>query len=945
MQLPPGMLFGGMSPDVLALQQASAQFAPLSGGIQPRFFTGFEGSPLYNLGLPGYGAAMVANPWMSQQMSKVGMIPTGVTDQNVFDLMKQQQFMKMQQAMLSQASRADQENIVKSMRGAAAMAGVQWTPEHQQAAVNMAQNLSTVLPTLTPAMQDFLDAAGAGSSVMGYRMFQANRYRADPVTGRMGMSLGSSAQQSARLYDELFMRGNPADVAGFSAGQVGAMYDELNRRGMVAATSPSDIRDNARGIVDALRQAPTGRDILARAGRNVGVDPFKELSAGDLDKLTMDPAIAEKLRNLDVDKVKRSLQDYSHAVRAMADIFGAAGRPNAPMSELVGALDAFTGGRAAMMDPSRLALDVRKSYNMAQQLGIGLPQQIAFMQDTTAKLSQFGVESEFTGQVFQQSAAEFGALRGHVRPNFGGLTTEQMMANVRNMGAGALASVAGNRIGLLQRMDRMAGGFQAGTTAAAAMEAIRAGQTTFIDPTSGERRSVNMNNVQLQEALTGARNAKGEALGITARDVQQGLLDTEANREALHENNTLPLLRKLQGDVDSRRVLGSTIHSQLVDRLRAAGMSREDAEAAAAKAKDKIFEGLYSLTDEQKASPEARNRAITGLMGSALKGAGVADDVIGKVATDAGGMTMGSALNVTAKGLLGVNLATELNRNDPRKLADADRQSIQAEFASRMQGATESLARGGALRRFMTAIRNVDPNDPASARRAIMETFGVSADAVKDRMAKPIEDAARIMSDIQKNEAEIAQIKDPKQRDEAIKAQRGRYDALKHEMANLTKLGEEAGLSKPGALSDEEARKEQADVMSRDAQVKGRVGTRTKDREEMMAIWRSRNVMRERGKVREATDEEAGKAVDRIRDAGGSFGVETEEESEKVQKVLDKRAATAAAVKSTDVKQKEAAGAQAGVSRMELTGTLHVSADGSGKLNATAGSTHHVGSS
>jgi hypothetical protein len=84
----------------------------------------------------------------------------------------------------------------------------------------------------------------------------------------------------------------------------------------------------------------------------------------------LDPGVANAL-NIDARKITDSLRKYQSVINAMREIFGDAGHPNAPVPELLNALNSWSGGALSQLQPGQVEMMVRTSYNMAKQTGLG----------------------------------------------------------------------------------------------------------------------------------------------------------------------------------------------------------------------------------------------------------------------------------------------------------------------------------------------------------------------------------------------------------------------------------------------------------------------------------------------------------------------------------------------------------------------------------------------
>ena len=255
-------------PDGTLLGQIAGDFAPVATGRSFNPAYGMEGLPFAQGGLIGMAAQILLAPYLQQAMGTRGMMPMGLTDQNVYDLLRRQDFTQQYQDVLRRAAESERGNYMRTFRGIAMMTGTPWGAEQRAAAGQLSNLAVSASPLLAEMMPDFLDQLGGmrgSATVMAQRMMLGSRYRIDPVTGRMGQSADTVAQMSRRIYRDLYENGDLGAMKGVSAGQLGSLYDELTRRGMIAGPQESINVRTRRVIDDMRREAP---DMLLKAAAN-----------------------------------------------------------------------------------------------------------------------------------------------------------------------------------------------------------------------------------------------------------------------------------------------------------------------------------------------------------------------------------------------------------------------------------------------------------------------------------------------------------------------------------------------------------------------------------------------------------------------------------------------------------------------------------------------------
>ena len=130
---------GGGTPDGMLLQQMAQGFAPVMSMPQRQMRTGFENLPGFSSpGLTGLAMNMFVAPQLQQQMSNYGMLPGGLSGQNVLDQMQVRRFHDQQQEMMSRiAQDYTPQGVTSTLRGMAAMAGAEFDAPQQAAAARL----------------------------------------------------------------------------------------------------------------------------------------------------------------------------------------------------------------------------------------------------------------------------------------------------------------------------------------------------------------------------------------------------------------------------------------------------------------------------------------------------------------------------------------------------------------------------------------------------------------------------------------------------------------------------------------------------------------------------------------------------------------------------------------------------------------------------------------
>jgi hypothetical protein len=94
----------------------------------------------------------------------------------------------------------------------------------------------------------------------------------------------------------------------------------------------------------------------------------------------------------------------SKAVSAMKEIFGEAGQPNAPMSQVMGAIESLTQTNLQSMKPAEVENLIRSTHNASKIAGITMPQAYAQMGNVAGMLDRAGGDRIFAADTYIKSA-------------------------------------------------------------------------------------------------------------------------------------------------------------------------------------------------------------------------------------------------------------------------------------------------------------------------------------------------------------------------------------------------------------------------------------------------------------------------------------------------------------------------------------------------------------
>lgn len=703
--------------------------------------TGWEGLPQFGGGAVGTALQMGLSMIAQQAMGGMGMMPMGLSPQNVADRLMAQRFSQQHDAVIRRAAGRDRARMMQIAEGFAAATGVDWNAPQQEAVWGPTGGVARLMPLamqIDPMLVDQFFGERGSEAVMAHYMVRGGRYRIDPVTGRSGMSPRAMAQMVRGAYDEAIGGDGGANFyqgAGMSAGQMGQMFMDFQRRGMMPG-GPVRLQEIAEFRPGALEAARTDLGFMGE---------LDQLNAGQRDALVRHPEVASAIRAFDGKRVARSLGEWADSIQAMKEIFGEAGYPNAPMPMLVNALNALTAGGMTQLDPGQINTMIRTTVNLAQRSGIGLQGASLLTQQAAVNLRQLGVSETFAPLVAQHGMAFQAAFQGlgigaYQARGLGDINQIRQMSEQGY--AGAIASQMFNQAGLAARLNENRA-FEGGTAAANFLQAMTEGREEFQWGADGPRVSTDLSYEDFTRMLT--ESAPGRLTpGIVARMLQQ----PGANRAAARAqpNFAIATIRQQRREAADEQVLPfmrSAAITQVTELLGGQGLTRAQRNAQRAIAGGMAGEVVRTLffdetvgrdviTDEDKreallakrmrtwlttvAAGEGPNAAAARqLLDRAKENPEILIDMVDQMteAADVGGQEQGWG-----------TLQNRLARFDPGMTRRIVRETALAEARGVIQTASGALGKGTVLRRIMTQIMRTEVGDEAALQKIFAAGMG-----------------------------------------------------------------------------------------------------------------------------------------------------------------------------------------------------------------------------
>jgi hypothetical protein len=788
----------GQGAPMSALMAMSGRVPMFSAHNGPRYTGPFNAGGQYGSLLE------MAMPVVMQSLTGSQNMPAQFfPEQNFYDQMEATRHFEAGQQAMAMASRRDTRAMEKMLGGMTQLMTKKPLTEMQTArnhriAGGIAQYMPMLTQVLGPDMIDQLHGSRGSATVFAQQFHQAMRTGIDPIAHTAGYSGASAGRATQEVFEKLF--GDGADLGrmkGMSAGQAGILLNELQSRGMLGkpmgllpineqrSLLPQTL---APDVINRLaEQLPSVQNILKRGDKPTEQvlaaarqqiqdshgklrDPTLKMDQRDLEQL---PGGQDIIRAGDAERIAQKLSNLSGAVKAMRDIFGDMGNPNAPMREIMNGLEALTQGGLATMSPGQVEMMVRKTHTLAQQTGVGVEGMLALTSQNAELADRLGLNRTFAVTSAQQAAA-FGAAAGdrlHLdRPVWGALTKEQLTLADQQLRMHAASSPLANQMNALMRMSDTGMINPAdGTELAAMTEAIRRGDTQY---TFGGRK----NDIATPHANL-LRMLKNDG-GMNETQAYAILQDIQGNQEFGLRHNTTDTIRRSQSDETVRRmlmpVLGGRLRGMLADEgvdqlLKAQGIVSNDKEFS--EMMNRMGRGVgtdFLAIDPADVRDPGKQRQLLGKSVRDRLSAEVrakmpnatdaeidtiVNGMVSQMGGEAGLEKMGAAMYATINQTAGYHPAYKSapglhNMLNQETLRQANSRDRQAEVAAMTQSALAGLGTAGPVQRLADVLQNAGPG--TTLQDVLGGALGgVSIDAIK--AADPNGGLAKVFDLLQEN--------------------------------------------------------------------------------------------------------------------------------------------------------------------------------------------------
>jgi hypothetical protein len=781
------MMSGRYSPSGGGMSEFSAtanQYGlPITGNPLPDI------QPLAPLGLSQYGvfgslAEMAGNTMLNTAFQNQGLLATGNAG-SYLQAQRTRDHKNNSKAVSMAIAAQDSEGIYRTIRGAAALAGMPFNRDQQQAARNLSATAAGFMPTLAAISPDFADAvSGERGSVqaMASQMMEANRYRVDPITGRMGFGAAANTDMVNEVFSTMFADDNMARMRGLRAGDVGQMYRQLTPEGLVGPTG--GLRERTIRSLQRVREEGTDLSQVAKL-QGVEMTPdqnLESLSNTELAKLRQSPGVKKELTKADTRQVTDQLQSYVASLSAMREVFGENGNPNAPMPLLINSLKALTSGQMQKFDASQLNSIVRDMQAMGQLSGKSVDQMLAMNRD--ASLSNGAIVGANYGVHFNPAAVNVGVTTGMAfqergaTTGFGALNREQAEQASMSMFSRGLGSEMANALGALSRIEE-AGGFSenaAGREMRAVLAAADLGAEsyTFIgdDGQAVTRKVPNRENDFRRIVNEGAID------GMNVSDFNQMLGNKTSNLRALSTNEERQMAAMRQQPAEINRLAARQTANTLVGNSQIAKQftSRADQSRVATALGQAANTAADELELSQLQDPKQRNRIIADAL--QVEAANQGMELDDREALNMAAASFG-ARETTLLAYTGMD-ATGFAQVNSKKMREG-RSEHQASVAAR-SGLNQAMSglgpRGTMVQRLFTAIQEqgdrgetadlssllgdmfaTDLGDASAKLTPLLSDIRTREQQIKEKTAEldgaPPERLSQLTAEIQKMNAEL----------------------------------------------------------------------------------------------------------------------------------------------------------------------------------------------
>lgn len=739
-------------------------------------------------------------PWLAsmllgnQLFRSQGFAALGGGSGNIYRSMQEMQLTLSRESLLKNLGVEQRQDYQRFLTGLAHLTGMDTSDtETRQSIRRVSELLDRLTPILVRSLPDLVDTLSGlrgSAAVMSDRMYSASRFRLDPLTGQVGMRPQEIEMLSRRTYEELFA-GRRYRERLMTAGEAGSLFDQLQRQAMLPTVtlqdlSPDQLRQAALPLL--LDEQQRQRLIAAQTSREVLEILRSTVPGGEAQLRT---ALGQTLRDLNVQQVVNSLRSYEKALTAIREIFGDAGHPNAPVPQLLQALQSLTADQLLQTDPDRLAQILRTTAALGRAAGISM-QGVMLQQNAAAMMAtQLGLPGQAGLQLAEGSLAWRAALvqSGILGHRVWGLSSLDQQTDLDlKLRLGAENSVLANRLGALLRLFEMRPeALRPGSRAQELVEDLRQGRG--IGYISAE---------EFQRLLS-------EGTTLSQREITEMLAQRELNREVATRYRVGDLIRRrAQGEEWQRqleRQLQIPVRVALTETFQ--DLPTEAARQTALAGATAVARAIRNLTPQQMSDARARNRAIGQALLEALREDQATRDRLQNLGNEdrqrewaefQAEVLYGRAAEDTRR-TFGVTLQDMQLQHNQDLLRQTERLREEMSLNAQLESAFVGLGRGSFWQRAVEAVLNYREVDQGGLAKVFMQALGgVSRSELTEELNRQLERLRQTYQETRQIQQELLNAPPGENRDQLQQQYADKVEALRQTTRALVGFAERSQL-------------------------------------------------------------------------------------------------------------------------------------------------------
>lgn len=362
---------------------------------------------------------------------------------------------------MTMATKGDIQTLMKYQESIARVTGADWTKlqGRAQAASSWIGSMLPVLSMVMPEQVDMMMGPQGSQTVMAGQLANASRFMYDPSNGRMGMSGAETGKLSSALYQQLY--GTDAltmQMRGIGAGRAGILTNEMLARGLMSG-SPF--------LSGGDRPDANFANVAALVGGGGGMNGLGGLAAMGTTRLDSSKTA----------QMGEQIKGMAKVVSAISDLFGANGQPNAPMPQLLAALDQLGQGAEYRYSTNQVESMFRNLQQATVTGRISLPQISQMVGQNAAMISSMGGDPRDAIAMTQRSVNyAAGSANVFSSPFYGKLDPRTLAATSASLEAAGMNSPAGQ---MAQIAMYLSDGIDKNSGFGQLVGALKTGATTF----------------------------------------------------------------------------------------------------------------------------------------------------------------------------------------------------------------------------------------------------------------------------------------------------------------------------------------------------------------------------------------------------------------------------------------------------------------------------------